>query len=211
MRSTLLTVLVALPCLGAPVDRPKLARLFGFAGKSEVVEAVPTGPLPFKLLGTMTGDRPLAAVSTESKVSTVGVGDFVLGIEVVSIESRKIGVRRGLTVEFLGFTAVVSVPSASRLNRTTLQQHLANPAQILSSARLIPVPMGFKAVSVAAGSLLESLGLRRGDVLRSVNGVKLDDPTKVMALYGQLPTTRRFDVEIERDGKTTTQTLAIDD
>lgn len=219
MRSfTLFVSLVALPCLAAPLDGVKLARLFGFSGKQ--APTLPVTPLPFKLLGTLCGERSLAAVATDVKTYTVSVGDFVMGVEIVSIEQRQVGVRRSASVEFLGFSLVgpqrMETASPGRVSRSVLLQQLANPAQIIASVRLVPAMTegkvsGFRALSVAAGSLVESLGLRRGDTLRAVNGVRLDNPSQLLSLYSQLSTTRRFDVELERDGKLTTQSLAVDD
>ena len=223
MRPFILFVsLVALPCLAAPLDEARLARLFGFSGKQAptLPVEVPTTPLPFRLLGTLCGERSLAAVATDLKTYTVSVGDFVLGVEIVSIEQRQVGVRRSASIEFLGFSLVapsrIETSSPGRLARSVLLQQIANPAQIIASVRLVPAMAegrvsGFKAISVAAGSLAESLGLRRGDTLRAVNGVRLDNPSQLMTLYSQLSSTRRFDVELERDGKITTQSLAIDD
>lgn len=218
----LLVSLVALPCLAASVDEARLARLFGFSGNREPAPPTraPSAPIPFRLLGTLCGERPLAAVATDTRTYTVGIGDFVLGVEIVSIEQRQLGVRRSASIEFLGFSVErpqrSDTASPGRLARSVLMQQLSNPAQIIASVRLVPALeggkiAGFKALSVAAGSLVETLGLRRGDTLRAVNGVRLDNPSQLMTLYAQLGSTRRFDVELERDGKITTQTLAIDD
>ncbi|MGV3623888.1 MAG: PDZ domain-containing protein, partial [Archangium sp.] len=139
--------------------------------------------------------------------------------EIVSIEQRQIGVRRSAVIEFLGFSPSIAAPrvaTGARVTRREVQQHLAHPEQLIASVRLIPVKAegklaGFRALSVAAGSVLETLGLRRGDTLRAVNGVKLDDPSHAMSLYAQLPTARRFDVQLEREGTLITQSLTIDE
>lgn len=210
MRPLLLLVVIALPCLAAPVDAARLSKLFGFNGQSRR-DSGPvdvTKPLPFRLLGTLCGERPLAAIATDTKTLTVTLGDLVLGVEIVSIERALIGVRRSELVELLGVTP--------RLTRQLVQQQLANPTALMNSVRLVPAftdgkLRGFKALHVAEGSTVASLGLKAGDVLRAVNGVKLDSPEQLLSLYSQLATTRRFDVELERNGAVTTQTLMLDE
>jgi len=69
---------------------------------------------------------------------------------------------------------------------------------------------GFRATFVKEGSIVSSLGLKTGDVLKSVNGVTLDRPDQLLQLYSTLQSTRRFDVELERDGARITKSVELD-
>ena len=69
--------------------------------------------------------------------------------------------------------------------------------------------IGFRAHWVKEGSLLANLGLKSGDVLMKVNGISLDS-RDAMSLFQQLQTTRRFAVELERNGQRLVETLELD-
>ena len=59
---------------------------------------------------------------------------------------------------------------------------------------------GFRARWVKEGSLVESLGLKSGDLITKVNGLPLDSLERVGSLFQVLVTRRRFEVELERAG-----------
>ncbi len=218
----LLLVLVASSALATPVDQARLARLFGFTGHVPTPVA-PVTPLPFRLLGTLRaveGASSLAALDCASRSTTVGVGDVVFGVEIVSIDQQELIVRRGGRLERLGRAPFVPGVAASgsgqhRLTHNQVAAALANPSQLMTQVRMVPAMVGgkwagFRASYVQEGSLVASLGLKAGDVLRGVNGQPLDSPERLMALYQALQTSRRFEVELERGGQRVTQTIDLD-
>ena len=221
MRAPLAFALVALPCLAAPVDEARLAKLFGFAGKPPAIAPVPVsappGPLPFRLLGTLRGARSLAAVATSDRTLTVGEGDTLMGVEIVTVERLALVVRRDGRIERLDFGATPPGPAAVPMAaRPSVRAALGNPDELMRSVRLVPVIeqgrlMGMRATSVVPGSLADRLGLRRGDAIRSVNGVSLTQMDRLLGLYEQLGSTKRLDVELERDGQRFTQSVSLDD
>jgi len=217
---TLVLLLVALPCAAKTVDAERLSKLLGFHGQSvvPVVEA-PATPVPFRLLGTMRGANPLVALAAASRVVTATIGDIVFGAEIVSIERMEITIRRDGRVERVTFESIVGASSPSlapRLTRGLIAQQLANPMQLMTQVRMVPMFRdgkwaGFKALSVQRDSMIERLGLRSGDVITSVNGQPIDSPDKLMGLYQQLQTSRHFIVELERDGQRISHPLTIDE
>lgn len=217
---TLVLLLVALPCAAKPVDAERLSKLFGFHRQSKVVTPEePATPVPFRLLGTMRGENPLVALAAASRVVTATIGDIVFGSEILSIERTEITIRRDGRVERVTFASIVGAPSPSfapRLTRGLISQQLANPMQLMTQVRMVPMFRdgkwaGFKTLSVQRDSMIEHLGLRSGDVITSVNGQPIDNPEKLLGLYQQLQVSRHFVVELERDGQRITQPLTIDE
>lgn len=212
-------LLALLVLTSQPLDAQRLGKLFGFHGLPPPPAAaeVPLTPLPLRLLGTLRGETSLAAITTNTRTLTVSVGDVVLGVEIVSIEQSTVIVRRDSRLERLGFgLAPPPTIGPPRLTRELVRQTMLNPTSLLQDVRMMPVFAdgkwsGVRAIHVADGSLVASLGLKRGDVLRAVNGVPLDNLERVMNLYQQLSTTRRFDVELERNGQRRIQTVSLDD
>lgn len=101
-----------------------------------------------------------------------------------------------------------------RIEKKTIQKHTANLAGILQQARAVPEigangqVEGFKVVDIQEGSIFEQLGIRKGDVIKGVNGERLDSVSKAIELYNRLRTESSIDVDIDRGGKT--ETLSYD-
>lgn len=214
---TLVLLLVALPCVAKPVDAERLSKLLGLHGQSTPDVSAPATPLPFRLLGTLRGARPLVALAATTRVITATIGDVVAGVEIVTIERLEITVRRAGRLERLSFSSIVEpTPLAPRLTRAMLQQQLSNPAQLMGQVRLVPrfsggKWAGFKALSVQRDSLVERLGLRSGDVIKAVNGVTIDTPERLLDLSQQLQRSRHFTVELERDGQPLAQPVILEE
>lgn len=217
----LLCVLVAVPALATPIDMKKLERLLGLghpATRRPTTTVVST--LPWRLMGTMRARNgfSLAAVEVSKKSVTLAIGDVHEGVEVIAIEQQHIVVRRDGRDEQIswrpGVPAPPLVPAPRALSRDTVNQYLANPTVIMQEVRMVPAfedghLRGFRAHWVKEGSLASNLGLKSGDVLLKVNGVSLDS-REAMSLFQQLHTTRRFEVEFERNGQRLVEAIELD-
>jgi len=62
--------------------------------------------------------------------------------------------------------------------------------------------IGYKLSPGVDSRFFQKAGLRRGDVLTSVNGVKLDSPNKVLSLMSSLALSSDLDLTIDRGGNT---------
>jgi general secretion pathway protein C len=219
----LVVVMVALPALATPIDMKKLERLLGLGrtGDGPTTAPLPASPLQWRLMGTMRARNgfSLAAVECATKSVTLAVGDVHEGVEVLAIEQQFIVVRRDGREEKISWRPGSGVPSPppSRprtLSRDTVNQYLSNPAEIINQVRMVPAfvdgqLVGFRAHWVKEGSLLASLGLKSGDVLLKVNGFSLNS-RDTMSLFQQLHTTRRFEIELERNGQRLVESVELD-
>lgn len=83
----------------------------------------------------------------------------------------------------------------------------------LQEARMVPVVKtggkvdGFKFVDVHPASVYAKNGLKKNDVLKSVNGELIDGPEKAMRLADALKTDKVTKVVIERGGQEQEMTL----
>ena len=101
-------------------------------------------------------------------------------------------------------------PTEFSFNRTEIDKHLENLPAILQDAKAVPYIIpgtggevgGFKLVAIKPGSIYEKLGLKRGDILKGVNGEKVDSPQKAMELYQALKSADSINLEISRGGTT---------
>lgn len=86
-----------------------------------------------------------------------------------------------------------------------LNENLANLPRLLSQARAVPYfrdgqSIGMRLFAIRQDSLYQKLGLMNGDILLSVNGSSLSDPTQALKLFEQLKTERSIKVNVERGG-----------
>ncbi len=90
------------------------------------------------------------------------------------------------------------------VDRGQLQQQLGRP-EFLGQAVIVPSPGGgFLVREMQPGSLYEKLGLRPGDVIRTVNGQAVSSMDDVMRLYQQFGSAERVLVDVQRGGRSET-------
>ncbi len=81
-------------------------------------------------------------------------------------------------------------------------------ANILNSAKLIPVPVegaggtiaGFKLIAIKSDSLFNKLKLQNQDIVTEVNGVSLKDASEGFKLYQALQEEREINIRVMREG-----------
>lgn len=150
------------------------------------------------------GDAPAVATTRVATAPPVaappdpGGGDAALGITAAEMEQN---------------IQQISETSYS-INRTLVDRLLANQAALMSAARVIPHEedghvVGVKIYGIRRSSLLGHLGIQNGDMLRTLNGYDLTDPTAVLDAYSRLRTADSLSVSIERRGAPVTVDYAI--
>ncbi len=198
------------------------ANLFGVfraANRAEVaLDTLPRSAINLVLSGVaMRGAASYALISGEGQTETAyGVGEQVApGVVLESVHADRVVVLRGGVREWLPLkeigaglppgslssaTSAPAAPGGMVLDRQMVSRLLQRP-EFLSQATITPNPGGgFNVGQVQAGSLFERLGLRAGDVIRSVNGQAVNNMEDVMRLYQQFGTATDVSVEVTRSG-----------
>jgi len=93
-----------------------------------------------------------------------------------------------------------------RLNRAVVDTTLADLNSVLTQARAVPhqqngQTVGYKLFQIVPNSIYDQLGLQNGDLLRSLDGESLSDPSKAFQLLNQLKSARHLELSVERNGK----------
>ena len=166
--------------------------------------------------------RHAAILVSEGRMRSVVAGDRAFGCEVGAIraETAEIvcgGERRTLRLQVSDTPAVSTAASenASRgepvpdltLTRADLEARLDREmSRLMTETTLIPVTSrgqvaGFTLSRIPAGTILETIGLRPGDVLVSVNETPVDSFTTLVGLWPRLQSTGAVRAQILRDGK----------
>jgi general secretion pathway protein C len=91
------------------------------------------------------------------------------------------------------------------LQRTDVNKHLENLAQLFTQIRAVPNMVGGHAdgyvlSNIQPDSIFQQIGLHDGDILMSVNGQEVRDPTQAMQLFTQLRSAESLTLQVLREG-----------
>lgn len=104
-----------------------------------------------------------------------------------------------------GISGIRSSGNNYTVERSLITQQMQRP-EFLSQALMVPnAGGGFLVREIQPGSVYEKLGMRPGDVIRSVNGQPINNMEEVMKLYQQLGGVNRvgnLSIEVMRGGRT---------
>jgi len=100
------------------------------------------------------------------------------------------------------------------VDQRKLQQAIANPAQMMTDARLRPNSVsgkdeGFILSEVKPGGIYQSLGLQDGDVLLRINDYDISNPERALQAFTALRGLDRVQVDLIRSGARMTMTYQI--
>lgn len=194
------------------------------AAPSYSINACPTGTdeLGAAAIGEMTNFMKPITIPCNK----IGPGATVIRIEKsrVYFFSEKTGQYEYLELEGSGPLAIKSArttytpPSSTKsgsnikqvgvnsfqIARDEFDRSMSNLSQIATQARVVPViedgkTLGFKIFQIQPGSIFSGLGLKDGDLIRSINDYALDSPDKALELYSKLKTTSSFNIDIDRN------------
>ncbi|WP_437876650.1 type II secretion system protein GspC [Sorangium sp. So ce513] len=91
------------------------------------------------------------------------------------------------------------------IDRTAAAKIFEQPEIVTQTSAAIPEMrdnqvVGLK-MTIKPGSVLESLGLQSGDLVKSVNSIDLTDPQKAMMAYTRMQSDKSLSVVVEREGR----------
>ena len=211
------------------------ANLFGqvdpATGQNLSPASIPLTSLNLVLTGVMVGGtNNFAFISINGANETAfGLGEEILaGATLHAVYPDRAVLRRGGALESLVLKDTLALPEGSvvtspqhrkdapltgirgsgtnfTVERSTLTQQMQKP-EFLSQALMVPnAGGGFLVREIQPGSIYEKLGVRTGDVIRSVNGQPINNMDEVMKLYQQLGGIDKVGsvaIEVTRGGRT---------
>lgn len=178
----------------------------------------PKKPLTLGLIGTFlsVGQEPYAIIEDKKKqtqdVFLLEQGVFDQG-RLVTIYSDRVEIERDGSLEVLrldelggGDGAAAASPTGDEIvvDEAELNQGLENLPLLLTQARAVPYfkegrSIGLRLFAIKTGSLYEKIGLKNGDILKSINGNSLGDISQALKLFEQLKQERSIALVLERD------------
>lgn len=197
---------------------------FGPLGKTEAAPAAaqpPPSPLSLSLLGTFIteGQEPYAIIEDKKKQNQ---DMFLIDQKIFEQATLKKIFRDRVEIERLGKIEVLKLDefggggdSAGSggitsngddfvVDEAELDKGLENLPLLLTQARAVPYfkdgrSIGLRLFAIKSESLYEKIGLKNGDILKSINGNSLADITQALKLFEQLKQERSINLVLERD------------
>jgi type II secretion system protein C len=198
--------------------------LFGTLGKVAVEAAQPTPPpqtpLSLTLIGTFLtkGQEPYAIIEDKKKQTqdVFSLEQSIFGqatlkqIREDHVEIERDGKREILKLDDLGSAAPSGAGVSSLgsdefvVEEAELDKGLENLPLLLTQARAVPYfkegrSIGLRLFAIKNGSLYEKIGLKNGDILKSINGNSLGDISQALKLFEQLKQERSINLVLERE------------
>ncbi len=163
--------------------------------------------LPLLRAGDDVGAAAGGAAGSGSRTGTAGKPGFVSGNGVVSTTGPMLGTAA------MGQVGAPNVPMAGIDLEAVRKQLGADPLELARTITPLPVMENGKLVGVrlhagANQAVLSRLGLQADDIVTSVNGVALTDPSRIAGVVAGLGQSGKLSVNVRRNGKI--ETLSLD-
>ncbi len=192
--------------------------------KKEELEALEPTSLKISLLGTVTGSEENSwAVIEENSKKNQGlyrVGDAIQNAVIRKIIREKVVLRVGDKDEILSMEEPQSAKGAQpdragkpgdsgdtvTVARSDIQDSMKNINKLLTQARIRPhlkdgKADGFVLSYIKENSFFTQLGLKRGDIVKSINGKQINTPEDAFSFYKALESGSPLAMEISRGGQ----------
>jgi hypothetical protein len=88
--------------------------------------------------------------------------------------------------------------------RDNVGKALGQMASLARDARVVPVGEGFKLAWIRKGSVFESIGVQRGDIIKSANGYDVTSMEGAMQAFGKLKSASDISIDLLRGGSKVT-------
>lgn len=178
--------------------------------------------LPLTLVGTYVEDKKSPyAIIEEQKRSTqdvFSIGDLIFGEATLkSIHSDRVEIDRHGSLEVLILDEKLAGRASSSdddsgssthivVSEVELDKALENLPLLLTQARAVPYfkdgkSIGLRMFAIRKDSMFEKIGLKNGDIIKSINDNSLGDITQAMKLFEQLKSERNLALHLERNNE----------
>ncbi|MEZ4754735.1 MAG: type II secretion system protein N [Bdellovibrionota bacterium] len=187
--------------------------------KSEA--AKPKSTIPLNLIGTFVSDDSAAYAIIEDKKKNLqevfNINESIFGeAELIKIHADHVEIKRGDKIELLLLddSAITSAKSSGGIveagenefvvDETELNTALDDLPLLLTQARAVPYfrdgrAIGLRMFAIKSDSLYQKIGLKNGDILKTVNDSSLANIQEAMKLFERLKEERSIVVELERN------------
>jgi len=173
--------------------------------------------------------QPIAVIRDvkSGKVDMYEVGEHIKGVKLVHIKRGEVVLEKGDTTYILALPVggvkqpkaldfiITRVGDAFHMNRSEVDRAISKLPRLLRDIKIMPHfekgrPSGIRLSRVREGSIFQKAGVKKGDIVKSVNGMTLNTPYQIFQAYKKFKEKKSFKVEITRDGEAVVLNYMID-
>ena len=93
------------------------------------------------------------------------------------------------------------------IDRSEVDAAMDNMNQLFTQIRAVPhfeggKSTGFRLFAIRQNSIFDNIGLRNGDIIQSINGTEINDPSRALSLLQDLRSARQLNVTVIRNKET---------
>lgn len=215
-------------------DLLKVSRISPTAGQGGIDKDVvrPIASMGLALKGTIAGPKEIARAIIESnkEQKIYKIGDEIMGATLLAVFRNKVivdvnGQEQMLVMEEggqkpgSGGPAGPGAPSrfpgrVAAAGPQGMNPVMKNLDQFLGKARVVPYfkggePYGFRVSNLGSDAKAYGLGVRAGDIIRSVNGVPVRTPEDAFKAYQDFQNESSVQLELERNGQSVSVSVPL--
>ncbi len=178
---------------------------------------------PLELKGTIVGDEECTFAVIENKSThkqiLLRTGDEIEGLKVTQILEERVILNKNGRIFTLYLKEKPSLkptsPEVRVVERKKVEEAKRRVNQILSKMRISPYfrggkMIGFRVNYIVPGSIVDDMGIKKGDIIKSVNGEILDSPGRIFEIYHKFKNATKIVLEVERDGQIKTLVYQVE-
>ena len=163
--------------------------------------------------GDQVSGATLKLILRDKVILSVGGNDEILEMEDEGVVRKKV-IRRTARKRIPERAFRTPVPGMSNqkivVKRTDIDEAVENISELMTQAAVSPHPgggvsgdpEGLSLSNIKNGSIFTKMGLRNGDVILRVNGKQIRTLDDALALYENLRTSKRVELQVSRRGRT---------
>ncbi|MGH7786654.1 MAG: type II secretion system protein GspC [Candidatus Binatia bacterium] len=162
------------------------------------------------------GGATVKAIEWDKVILARNGKDEILELSSVTAGLAKAGPAPAAAAAPAGNTGTIQMTAENEflVPRTEVDSALENMSQLFTQIRAVPhfeggQSVGFRLFAIRRGSLFDRIGLKNGDIIRSINGSEMNDPSRAVALLQELRDSSDLQVEVTRNQQPQTLTYNI--
>jgi general secretion pathway protein C len=153
---------------------------------------------------------PDATASAASAVAaTLGAGAIASagGSAAAARNAARPGVGPDVNVQVVG-------DNQYEIAKEEVDKAFENLGQLFTQMRAVPhfeggKAVGFRLFAIRSGSLFDKIGLRNGDVVKRINEIEMNDPSRALAMLEELRNERSLTVDVMRNRQDQTLSYSV--
>ncbi|MFH1868935.1 MAG: PDZ domain-containing protein [Candidatus Omnitrophota bacterium] len=155
----------------------------------------------YKLGDTLDGSLKVAKIERGEILLTSLQGEYKLSLPTGGVAQPTIA-----TADEIIYSGIKNNGDTIIVDRAAVSDAISNAKDIMKNVKVKPYfssgkRCGVKVTKLTPIGILNDVGVREGDVIMSINGLKIDTPHQIFTAYKKLKEAEELSVKIVRDDK----------